>query len=64
MNGCRTDGNEKRYDSLRWIGVSIGSRKKSFKEITGYLIFDIKLGEGFRRKARWVADGHKTPSPA
>jgi len=38
--------------------------EKSFKEITGHLVFDIKLGEGFRRKALWVADGHKTPSPA
>ena len=27
------------------------------------MIFDIKLGEGFRRKARWVADGHKTDAP-
>ena len=22
------------------------------------------MSEGFRRKARWVADGHKTESPA
>ena len=26
---------------------------KEFNQITGHLIFDIKLGEGFRRKARW-----------
>ena len=37
---------------------------KEFSEITGHLIFDIKLGEGFRRKARWVADGHKTKTPS
>ena len=24
------------------------------------MIFDVKLGENFRRKARFVADGHKT----
>ena len=35
-----------------------------YKEVTGHLIFDVKLSEGFRRKARWVADGHKTESPA
>jgi hypothetical protein len=28
------------------------------------MIFDIKLGENFRRKARFVADGHKTKTPA
>ena len=33
-------------------------------EITGHMIFDIKLSEGFRRKARFVADGHKTTAPA
>lgn len=37
---------------------------KEFSEITGHLIFDVKLGEGFRRKARWVADGHKTQTPS
>ena len=26
--------------------------EKAFKEITGHLIFDIKLGEGFKMKAR------------
>ena len=31
-----------------------------YQRITGYLIFDVKLGENFRRKARAVADGHKT----
>ena len=35
-----------------------------FQQITGHLIFDIKLGEGFRRKARFVGDGHKTKPPS
>ena len=30
-----------------------------YKEITGHLVFDIKLGEGMRRKARFCVDGHK-----
>ena len=28
------------------------------------MIFDIKMGENFRRKARMVADGHWTETPA
>ena len=35
-----------------------------YQQITGHIIFDIKLGENFRRKARYVADGHKTDTPS
>ena len=35
-----------------------------FEEITGHLVFDIRLGEIFRRKARYCADGHKTSTPS
>ena len=35
-----------------------------YQEITGHLVFDVKLGENFRRKARFCADGHKTNPPA
>jgi hypothetical protein len=35
-----------------------------YQEITCHMIFDIKMGENFRRKARFVADGHKTKTPA
>ena len=28
------------------------------------MIFDIKMGENFIRKARMVADGHRTEAPA
>ena len=31
---------------------------------TTHVIFDVKLGENFRRKARLVADGHKTDPPS
>ena len=37
---------------------------KEYNEITGLFIFDVKLGENFQRKARWVADGHKTSAPS
>ena len=35
-----------------------------YQEITGHMVFDVKLGENFRRKARYCADGHKTETPA
>ena len=33
-------------------------------QITGHIVFDVRLGENFRRKARFCADGHKTGAPA
>ena len=35
-----------------------------YKEFGLHLIFDVKMGENFRRKARLVAEGHKTSTPA
>ena len=35
-----------------------------YQQIKTHIIFDIKLGENFRRKARLVADGHLTDTPA
>ena len=35
-----------------------------YQQITGHIIFDVKLGENFRRKARYVADGHRTETPS
>ena len=35
-----------------------------YQEIKLHMIFDIKLGEKFRRKARMVAGGHKTKPPS
>lgn len=35
-----------------------------YTQMTGHLVFDVKLGENFRRKARYCADGHKTGAPA
>ena len=34
-----------------------------YQQITGHLVFDVKLGEGFWRKARYCADGHKKRPP-
>ena len=30
----------------------------AYEQISGHLIFDVKLSENFRRKVRFVADGH------
>jgi len=35
-----------------------------YQEIRCHMIFDIKMGENFRRKARMVTDGHWTETPA
>jgi hypothetical protein len=35
-----------------------------YQKITCHMIFDVKMGENFRCKARFVADGHKTQTPA
>ena len=40
------------------------SELKDHEYISGHLIFDIKLGENFRHKARYVADGYKTSTPS
>ena len=45
-----------------------GKRKEylpiGYQEIKCHMIFDIKLGEKFRRKARLVGGGHTTTAPA
>jgi hypothetical protein len=33
----------------------------AWRKVTGHLVWDLKMD--FTRKARWVLDGHKTPSP-
>ena len=35
-----------------------------FQEIPCHIIFDVKMGENFRRKARMVAGGHVTETPS
>ena len=34
-----------------------------YQEVKCHLIFDVKMGENFRRKARFVAGGHTTDVP-
>ena len=39
-------------------------RELGYKEIRGHLVFDVKLGENFRRKARYVAEGFRVSTPS
>ena len=39
------------------------SKLVGYLQISGHLIFDVKLAENFRCKAWFVADGHKTETP-
>ena len=70
----RENGNTLWMDAIR---LEMGNVRVAFEEydgdtrsligytqITGHLVFDVKLGENFRRKARYCADGHKTGAPA
>ena len=36
----------------------------AYKDITGHLIFDVKLSENFRIMVRFVADGHLVETPS
>ena len=40
------------------------SELKGYQNINCHLIFDIKMGENFRRKARMIAGGHTTSTPS
>ena len=37
---------------------------KGYKSFGTHLMFDIKLGDNFRRKVRRIGDGHRTDTPA
>ena len=50
-----------RIDSQEVAGDKI---LPGYQEIRCHMIFDINMGENFRRKARMVADGHSTEAPA
>lgn len=41
-----------------------GKVKPGYKYCITHMVFDIKMDGKFTRKARLVADGHKTDAPA
>jgi Reverse transcriptase (RNA-dependent DNA polymerase) len=44
-------------------GLTQDGKPKGYKYVSTHMLFDVKLGENYRRKARLVADGHKTETP-
>ena len=54
---------------MKNVRVAFEEYDGNVKDLVGYkrlhmhMIFDIKMGENFRRKARLVADGHRTATP-
>ena len=55
---------------MKNVRIAFEEYEGDVKDLVGYqkvrchIIFDVKLGENFRRKARFVADGHRTDPPA
>ena len=67
-NGNRLWGNAIR-EEMDTVGVAFEvldceEKPDGYQDIKCHMIFDVKLGENFRRKARFVAGGHKTVTPA
>jgi len=46
-----------------WVRVRVNDLE-GYQFVKCHMIFDVKMGGGFRRKARMVADGHMTESPS
>lgn len=46
-----------------WEG-SIEELPPGYQEVKCHMVFDVKMGENFRRKARMVAGGHTTDTPS
>jgi hypothetical protein len=44
--------------------LTLDGKPKGYNFVSRHMVFDVKLGENYRRKARLVADGHKTDAPA
>ena len=44
----------------KWNGTEKELATKGYQKINCHMVFDIKMGENFRRKARFVAGGHTT----
>ena len=53
-----------KYEGLLHHDGSVDELKsKGYQHVDCHMIFDVKMGENFRRKARMVAGGHKTTTP-
>ena len=64
MVGCNLQRDEKCEASLRGIEGGVEQLPSGFQEIKCHMIFNVKIGETFCRKARLVVGGHTTETPA
>ena len=53
-----------RLEGIDEIKMRSGIVKPGYKYISTHMIFDVKMDGKFTRKARLVADGHKTDAPS
>jgi len=66
-NTIWTDAIEKEMLNVRVAFKTLSEDDKvppGYQKMTCHMIFEVKLGEGFRRKARMVAGGHMVEAPA
>ena len=57
-NNC-VEFKEYNGDVYKLVGYKKKIKFVGYKKITAHIIFHVKLGEHFRRKARFIAYGHK-----
>ena len=55
--------NEERKASFEVWEKEVEHIPPGYQQIKCHMIFDVKMGENFRRKARFVAGGHSTETP-
>ena len=61
-----TEAIEKEMKNVRIAFKTLGDDEEpppGYKQMSCHMVFDIKFGEGFRRKARMVAGGHQINTP-
>ena len=63
MMGCISQGDENVRPEFEEFEGKIEDLV-GYQEIKCHIIWDVKLGENFRRKARLVAGGHVTETPS
>ena len=60
MVGGYIPGDEKVRIAFDLYEVNVEDLHHKYQEVSCHLIFDVKMGENFRRKVQMVAGGHKT----
>ena len=64
MVGCNLQEMKNVRPAFEVFEGGVQQLPSGFQEIKCHMIFDVKIGENFCRKARLVAGGHTTDAPA